>query len=693
MDELLPQELPDSLISAATSARLSLSLEPSEPRPLEIRCPAVYEVGLPESRIYILPGTPEGASSVGPTTERGGASGIERKSGVASLSTRWLRALGATEVPVEDCRPLEEYLVARAGPDGRIYSYTLSSGDLDSGTSAGEESTKEEAGGFVVILPGKQELRSEAPADLLPGRALLDENSLEKSSGMSWLLVRCERVGFTSRGEARKLLGEEPGKPRFYEKSSKPVLGEEALTALSDSAAGRLKKAFPSFHEEGGESVGRSGYLLLLYRITRGEAAGALRSSRLLYAAPLRGLVPARGEGFRQLIVKLLELQVGVDPEAGISWLRLLAPRRYQYLKPSPSSLFLYRTLVSLTREGLQRAFGELRRDRRAFRSLGQILAVAPRFDSAKLFEALSPRQRELLLPRHVPRMAGYQERLSTLLDALRTIEEYAQENPSTAARPGMELFRKIARERFRRLRARVEASVAAGVYSLLFEHARLGWLQRAWSRLDRREMVRALALEPPRVVERAGMLYSRRGRLLLREDAEAAARRATDWDPGEIPRILQARRRLWPILMEQLFDAESCERYVVALTEKMELGGLPAAEAALTLLRLEEVRPGSVGPKRLIPAAARVAAEPALDEESESHLIALLEEPRLLRQGGSRFAWLLAHALERMGRPEAAAQVLELLLRQLAAKGEQLPPDEQRRAKRLGRKYKELTS
>jgi hypothetical protein len=203
--------------------------------------------------------------------------------------------------------------------------------------------------------------------------------------------------------------------------------------------------------------------------------------------------------------------------------------------------------------------------------------------------------------------------------------------------------------------------------------------------------MVRALAFEPGRVVERAGQLYSRRGRSLLREDAQAIARRAEEWDPSEVVAILRARQRLWPILIEQLFDGESLERYVTALLEGSEKGGLSAAVAALTLLRLEELRPGSVAPKLLISAAARVGAEPRLDEESEPLLAAISQEPKLLRQGGSRFAWLLAHALERMGRPETAADALELTLRQLK-KGE-LPPEEQQRAKRLGQKYRELTS
>lgn len=678
MDETVAQEIQDSLKSAASSTGLSLTLNPVEPRPERIAGEGVYELHREQNLICILPSTGVRDSSPGLA---GGTS-------PGSPTVNWLRALGAVEAPLPGRGAIEEYLVARAVEGGRILGYTLR--PVDAGEAA---QPTEAASGVVIVISAKGETRSESPADLLAGRALLDEGTLEKSSGMSWLLVRCERIGFASAGEVKKLLGETPRAPECYEKASTPVLGKEALRAISESAATRLGRAFPRLGELRSEGDPRKGYLLLLYRLSRGEAVGALRSSRLIYAVPLKGVVPPRREGLRELIRKLLELQVEADPEAGISWLRLLSPRRYQYLRPSPSSTYLYRTLVSLDGEGVQRAFRELRRDRRAFRSLGQILAVAPRFDAARLSEALSERQRELLMPRRLPAMAAYEERLVTLLDALRNIEGYAEENPSTAARPGMELFQRLARERFRRLRARVEASVTAGIYSLLFEHARLGWLQRAWSRVDRRDMVRALAFEPSRVVERAGMLYSRRGRLLLREDAEAFARRATDWDQAEIVPILRARRKLWPVLMEQLFDAESSERYVAALAEGMEQGGLAAAVAALTLLRLEEIRPGSLGPKRRIHAAARVASEPSLDEESESHLLTLLEEPRVLRQGGSRFVWLLAHALERMGRPEAAAEALELLLRQLRAKGEELPPEEQRRAKQIGKKYRELTS
>lgn len=677
MDETLAEEIRRSLNAAASSAGLSLALHPVEPRSEEIAGAVVYQLSLGASIVYVLPNLGSGRGSA----EVAGASAL-------GSSDDWLHALGATEAPLPASGAMEEYLAARAREDGQTLSYTLT--PLASGEGVEPPAA---AAGIVIAVTLKAATRSESPADLLAGRALLDEGSLEKCTGMSWLLVRCERIGFASAGEVKKLLGEEPRHTECYEKASTPLLGKESLRSISKSGAARLERACPGLGDERGETDPRKGYLLLLYRVTRGEAVGALRSSRLIYAAPLKGIVRPRREGLRDLLLKLLELQVEVDSEAGISWLRLLAPRRYQYLRPSPSALYLYRTLVTLGREGFQRAFQELRRDRKAFRSLGQILAVAPHFDVAGLYGALSQRQQELLLPRRVPGMAAYAERLTTLLDALRNIERYAEENPSTAARPGMELFQKLARERFRRLRARVDASVTAGIYSLLFEHARLGWLQRAWSRLDRREMVRALAFEPPRVMERAGMLYSRRGRLFLREDAEALARRAAEWDPSEIVQILRARRSLWPVLMEQLFDAESSERYVSALTERAEGRGLPAAVAALTLLRLEEVRPGILGSVGRISAAARVASEPALDEESESHLLALLEEPRLLGQGGNRFVWLVAHALERMGRPEAAAEVLELLLRQLQGKGDALPPDEQRRAKRLGQKYRELTS
>jgi hypothetical protein len=601
----------------------------------------------------------------------------------ASTAVSWLRTAGAEawHPAGEWSAPLlTEYLLARYDGTGEKERFVLSPQKGDG-----------ESAGYLLYTSEVEEkkLTTDSPADLLAGRALLDEALLEGETGMSWLLARCERIGFASAAETTKLLGELPEAPLLRETGKAGLLKQGALESISEKSAGRLSGALSGLVAKPGQE--KSAYLLLLFRVTRGEAAGTLRSSRLLFVGPVSAAGNSGSQTLRELIFSLLSSQITEDREAGLSWLRLLAPRRYQYLRPSPGATYLYGSLCSLSGDGVQRVMAELRREASAFRALGMILSTAPEFHARSLRHSLSSRQRELLLPRRPPRSGDYAGRLTALLDALRTIERYAENNPPTTARPGVELFHRIARERYRRIRTRIDASVSVGVFALLFDHARLSWLQRAWSRIHRREMVRALAFEPGRVVERAGQLYSRRGRSLLREDAQAIARRAEEWDPSEVVAILRARQRLWPILIEQLFDGESLERYVTALLEGSEKGGLSAAVAALTLLRLEELRPGSVAPKLLISAAARVGAEPRLDEESEPLLAAISQEPKLLRQGGSRFVWLLAHALERMGRPETAADALELTLRQLK-KGE-LPPEEQQRAKRLGQKYRELTS
>lgn len=601
----------------------------------------------------------------------------------ASTASSWLSTAGAEAWhPAEELSAplLAEYLLARYDGTGAKERCVLS-------PKKGEG----ESEGYLLYTSEVEEkkLTTDSPADLLAGRSLLDEALLEGETGMSWLLARCERIGFASATETTKLLGELPEAPLLRETGKTGLLKQGALESISEKSAGRLRGALSGLVAKPGQE--KSAYLLLLFRVTRGEAAGTLRSSRLLFVAPVSAARKSGPETFRELIFSLLSSQITEDREAGLSWLRLLAPRRYQYLRPSPGATYLYESLCSLSGDGVQRVMAELRREASAFRALGMIIATAPEFHARSLRQSLSSRQRELLLPRRPPRSGDYAGRLTALLDALRTIEEYAENNPPTTARPGVELFHRIARERYRRIRTRIDASVSVGVFAFLFDHARLSWLQRAWSRIHRREMVRALAFEPGRVVERAGQLYSRRGRGLLREDAQAIARRAEEWDPSEVVAILRARQRLWPILIEQLFDGESLERYMTALVEGSEKGGLSAAVAALTLLRLEELRPGSVAPKLLVSATARVGAEPRLDEESEPLLAMISQEPKLLRQGGSRFAWLLAHALERMGRPETAADALELTLRQLK-KGE-LPPEEQRRAKRLGQKYRELTS
>ncbi|MFW6338161.1 MAG: hypothetical protein ACOC25_04475 [Alkalispirochaetaceae bacterium] len=643
--------------SARTLAR-SISIYPVDEVPADLD--QLYRLPAPEGTLYLL-------LAAEPT----------------SALSAWLRKAGA-----EAWRPggeaaaplLLEYLFAEERGSGPKERFVLSAHE-------GEEKSD---GYLLYTSAGEQtRLTTDDPADLIAGRALLDEALLEGETGMSWLLVRCERVGFASAKETTKLLGALPDSARIEETGKSRLLARGALDSVSEKSARRLRDALPELLARPGEESGA--YLLLLFRATRGEAAGTLRSARLLLVAPISAAGRAQSDVFREIIFSLLSSHMTEDREAGLSWLRLLAPRRYQYLRPSSGAAYLYRSLRALSGDGVQRVMAELRREASAFRALGTLIATAPEFHARSLRHAFSPRQLELLLPRRPPKRGDYAGRLTALLDALRTLEEYAEANPTTPARPGIELFTRLARERYRRIRARMDASVSAGVFALLFDHARLSWLQRAWSRIHRREMVRALAFEPARVVERAGQLYTRRGRVLLREDAQAIARRAQEWDPSEVVSILRARQRLWPILIEQLFDGESLERYVAALIEGSDRGGLPAAVAALTLLRLEELRPGTVTPKLLLSSAARVAAEPGLDEESEPLLAGMAENPRLLRQGGSRFAWLLAHALERMGRPEIAAEALEVTLRQLA-KGD-LPPEEQRRAKRLGWKYRELTS
>ncbi|MFW6214509.1 MAG: hypothetical protein ACOC45_01055 [Alkalispirochaetaceae bacterium] len=611
--------------------------------------------------IYLLPGGGQSAA-----TQRD--HGVELLRSLADGARR-LTGLGSAAL-------LREYLASRLGPHRR-YELTLD------GARAGE-----------LLLPETDvALRragvSEHPADLMAGRALLDESVLEEVSGESWLLVRCERIAFGPPREARRLLGDEVRELTFREQGKGHRLNRDLLARLAEESSRRLARAGVTT-AVAGPADSPPGYLFLLFRLSRGQASGSISTLRLLQALPLApGTTPA---DFDTTILELLTAHVPLDAEAGLSWLKLNASRRYQYLRPSPGSVYLYRALLDSggSRVGVQRIFQELRREPRAFRALGFLLQGMPRFHGEPLLAALSPGQRELLLPGS-PGRVDIDDRLVRTLDALREIESFAGRNPSTPARPSLELFRRVARERYRRLRRRVEAEVEAGVFSLLFEHARLGALQRAWSRVDRREMVRLLAFEPGKAAERAGTLYSRRGRQMLLEDARALALRAREWEPEEILRIVEARRTLFPLLLGELFDREGCERYAAALEERRGGGGLPAALAAVALLGVEARRPGTVGVETRIAVAAQVASTPALDEESGSLLSSLLDDAKLLRRGGLPFAWLLAHALERIGRPEEARLALEAALRQLKGRREELTPEERRRAAQVARKYQEL--
>ena len=647
-----------------------------------------------------------------------------------SVAAEVLAALRSQKAPLSlqplftDFDPLlaEEYLFAReelfrrSGGESARFLLRRSSPTTDVGPPAGDQvrpgdratraagdrATRAAGAGLLLFLDASDlttKPSTDNAADLIAGRALLDEALLEEQTGLSWLLLRCERIALVGSGEVEKLLGSIPEEPGYHERSSRKQFEAAQLAALSEESRRRVRDiatfraaTTPGFASESAPE--KRAFLLFLFRGTRGEAVGSLQSARLLFVGEVGGATVSVG-GLYGEIGTFLNKSVEIDREAGLSWLRLLAPRRYQLLKPSSSVIYLYHAIFTNPNDPreLQRIFSELRREAPAFRAFGRLLVGAPLFQSSPAVCGLSRAQRELLLPRTGAFSQRPEERLLRIVEASRAIEKYARENPSTPSRPALDLFQRLGREQLRRTRKLVEASVEAGVFSALFEHARLGWLQRAWSRVHRREMVLALAFEPSRVVERAGTLYSRRGRELLKEDAAATARRAAEFEPVRFSTIAAARRRLWTVLVEQLFDGESAERYAAELTATAAKGGLSGAIAALHILRLGELRPGVVDAKARLQAAARVAAEPALDGESTAYLLSIAEEPRLLRQGGSRFAWLLAHALERMGRPEAGAEALGLVIKQLTRQGADLPPEEGRRARRLAKKYRELTN
>ena len=220
MDSNDREELERTLREAATEAgcrlRLHVEAEAHAPRSTSgDACLRYLEVG--GYSVYLI--TPRGAE---PPSLDGWLEAVSKAGAGARLLTARI------ETPL-----VEEYLAARLGEEALWFSFDLGAPE---GASTASPARGEARSGALVAVTGSERPRKRTtrnPADLLAGRAILDEACLERADGRGWLLLRCERLGLGSSVETEKLCGELPREGSLYEQGRKRLLSDGELKRIA----------------------------------------------------------------------------------------------------------------------------------------------------------------------------------------------------------------------------------------------------------------------------------------------------------------------------------------------------------------------------------------------------------------------------------------------------------------------------